>query len=361
MQQVVVETHLEVLGQGKAANREGERDHKDWAVEPDPFNFGPALDAGKRFWLDRVLRPAQQEHGQQCHHRHEADNHAAAADHAHFLNPAEVSGCHCQKRTGRGQASRDDAQPSDDQGFPHCFFHGLAALQFLLVACNQVDTEVDRDADEDRRERDGQDVEMPDYQRREGHGVHHTNDQSHVRLDPSADLAVAEDDDQEDQHESHDGGQGGVALRLCHLVKLEDGFASHPHVKARHLPLGLGNKFPQSPDGVLGVWFLRGPRGDEINPAGGEGDVLLALGFLCAVEKRVHARRERGTRSPQTVSGCIHDAAERGQGLDEGLIVGVRRAGRLTNALVDLREEAFQIRRYRELLDERPVVTQRFS
>ena len=77
----------------------------------------------------------------------------------------------------------------------------LALAQFLLVTGDQVHAEINRQSDQHGHKRDGQDVQVPDHQRGEGHRVCQAHDQTDRRLNWSARFVVAVDEDQRDERQ----------------------------------------------------------------------------------------------------------------------------------------------------------------
>ena len=100
----------------------------------------------------------------------------------------------------------------------------------------------------------------------------------------------------------------------------------------------------------------RDTGGHEVNLAVGKGDVHPPLRFLPIAKERGDAWRDRRPRPGQTVRGLLHDALQGGDGVDQRVVLRVFLLFGGSKLFVDQPEKRIQIGRFREFLDEGPVI-----
>src|SRR5436190_4645848 len=93
--------------------------------------------------------------------------------------------------------------------------------QFFFVARNKMDAEINGDADQNRRKRYGEEVQMTDHCRREGHGVSKSYQQTKRRFDWPPRLVIAIHENQRHDDERNNRRLFSIALRLRHLIDFE--------------------------------------------------------------------------------------------------------------------------------------------
>ena len=213
-------------------------------------------------------------------------------------------------------------------------------------------------ADQDRQERDRQNVQMADGQRRKAQRVAQADDQAERRLDRPAGLLVAVDEDQRAEHQRHDGGHGGVLLRLRHFVQLQHRFPGQADVEARHLRLRFLHQLPQAHHRGAVQLLVGRLAGHQVNASLVEGDVNLLLRFFPRIEQRRDARRRRRARAAQAGRGLRDDAFQRRQRFDQGFVFGVGLLLGRAELRADHVEERHEVRRAGKLREERPEILQ---
>ena len=111
VEQVVIEIHLLHLPRRSSTQYRGHNHDRHRAAQPEVLDALPMVNLARQLVIQHILSSAQQQHRQQCQHRHETDEQAAAANNAHLLNPLEIREPHRQKRARSRKGARKDPLP----------------------------------------------------------------------------------------------------------------------------------------------------------------------------------------------------------------------------------------------------------
>ena len=263
--------------------------------------------------IEHILPPPQQQHGQQCHHRHKTNQQTSAADDAHLLYAFEIGQRHGQKRAGGRKAAGENPLARINHRLAKSLLLGLALAQFLLVTRDQVHAKIDRQSDEHWQKCDGENIQVPDHQRRKRHRIGQTNHQTKGRLDRPPRLVVTVDEDERDENQGHDRGHGGVVLRLGHFIIFQHRFAGDAYVDSRHLDFCLPDQFAQPLHRLVVQIIASGAGRHDVNAPVRKRDIELLFGFFAGIEQGRQAGRRRGAGSLQTVGSLRDDPFHRGQ------------------------------------------------
>ena len=112
-------------------------------------------------------------------------------------------------------------------------FTRAAMAEFLLVAAENLDAEIDADAEHHRDDRDGKDVEMADDEQGEAERPEHRHDQDENGERRPQKGAVTEEEEADDQRHGDAAGLGGVGVGLLRLVGIEGGLAGQLNASRR--------------------------------------------------------------------------------------------------------------------------------
>ena len=146
MQQVVIKKDFPRWKNRR--NREQHHDDKNRnrAIQPNSLEAGAGAFVRVIVVIQLVLCAAQEQRREKSHHRHQRQDHSRPGNNTHFLDAFKISESHREERSGRGEAAGEDAHAGVDHGSIQGDMLRFAFAQLFLIAGNQVDAEIDRQA-----------------------------------------------------------------------------------------------------------------------------------------------------------------------------------------------------------------------
>ena len=188
---------------------------------------------------------------------------------------------------------------------------------------------INRQADQDRHKRDGQNIQVADRERGEGQRVAQPYDEAQRRLHWPARLLVTVNENQRANEQRSDAGDGCVLLRLRHFVVLQHRLTRQTHVKPRHLGFSFLDQLTQLLNGCAIELLGGGLGGDQKDVALGKSDVHVLEGLFARIEQRHHAWGRRGASAAEAGVGFADNPFQSRQRFDHRFIfrVGLARRG----------------------------------
>ncbi len=298
----------------------------------------------------------EEQNRQDRHHRHQADNEPAAANNAHFFNALEFAQPHCQEGSGRCDSSGENPEPGIDQRNMNRFGGTPSFTQLFLKAADQVDAEIDSQANQHRQESNGEEIQAANDQRGPAHRKDQPQEQaerSHNRPMPLP-VSIAEDEKTEDQR--NDTRESRILLALLHLVKLQNRFACDADVYPSHQHFDIFDQIAQPAHGLWRHFARNDMQIDQVHFPVAERDILLPLGLFSASEESCQTGRHGDSGLGNRAVGSAEDSLQGGQRIDH--IQVLLSLGLLSphEAVIHIIEEIDQIGNADKILNERRIV-----
>ncbi len=203
--------------------------------------------------------------------------------------------------------------------------------ELLLVPAENLDAEVDADAEDHRDDRDGKNVEVSDRKQREAERPEHRHDEDEDGEGGAQEGAVADGEERDDQAHGDEAGLGGVVVGFLGLVGIERGLAGQFQFRAGILRFQflevLADLFRGVAEGRRGVLFLLAGVGEDEDG-------------LAALETEVFVLGDQFV-GVGVVGVFVVAAGILGRFLGEGLALGLR--GDLVEERIELFDEGGEI------------------
>ena len=158
IQQVIIKTHFGHLQGRQPAESQSQSQNQPRAIEPDLLNARSLVGRHAAFMIEDVLPALNEQRWQHRQHGDQAKNQTASRNDSHFLNAFEIGKSHGEERRRGRQRARDNPLSGVNHRCLDGLLRGPALADLLFKATDKMHPKVDGQADEDWRERDGQDV-----------------------------------------------------------------------------------------------------------------------------------------------------------------------------------------------------------